>query len=176
MELGRGRNSGYFCAEVLEWALGHCLSPLGLCPRLVSQIPCFQAWSRLAVTSPLQARSPPTRVFDGRRWHRQSPGQWSTHSALAGSGAGALAGFPGRRELSVYGREASKVVCTWGGGKQRGEKEKRDTGLDKQHIVGHQRRSTLNTSRVAMKGGHPTPSHTKLATKVTDSPTNASAH
>lgn len=82
---------------------------------LVSQIPRFQAWPQPAVTQPLQAKSPPTRVSDGRRWHRQSLPQQSTHNALAGSGAGALAGFPGRRELSVCGREASKVVCTCGG-------------------------------------------------------------
>lgn len=35
---------------------------------------------------------------------------WSIHSALAESGAGVLAGFPDRKELSVCGRAASKVV------------------------------------------------------------------
>lgn len=37
-------------------------------------------------------------------WH------WSIHSALAESGAGVLAGFPGHKELSVCGQAASKVV------------------------------------------------------------------
>lgn len=45
------------------------------------------------------------RAFDGRRWHRQGPWHWSIHSALAESGAGVLAGFPGHKELSV--RECS---------------------------------------------------------------------
>lgn len=59
---------------VYFWDLGHCLSPLGLCPS--PNLPdTLQAWSRVAVTQPLQARSPPTRAFDGRRWHRQSPRQ-----------------------------------------------------------------------------------------------------
>lgn len=60
---------------VYFWVLGHCLSPLGLClsTNLPDTLP--PAWSHVAVTQPLQARSPPTRVFDGRRWHRQSPRQ-----------------------------------------------------------------------------------------------------
>ena len=52
-----------------------------------------------------------TRAFDGRRWHRRGPWHCSTHSVLAESGAGVLAGFPGRKELSVCGRAASKVVA-----------------------------------------------------------------
>lgn len=106
---------------VYSWALRCCLSSLGLCSSTSLPDTLFP------VTQRLQAGSPHTRVFDGRRWHRQSLPQQSTHNALAGSGAGALAGFPGRRELSVCGREASKVVCTcgeWGGGreeKKRGE-------------------------------------------------------
>jgi hypothetical protein len=45
---------------------------------------------------------------------------------LAGNGAGVLADFPGRKELSVCGRTASKVVV-WGGvGERERERERED--------------------------------------------------
>lgn len=78
---------------------------------------------------PLQARCPLTGTFGDRRWYRQGPQHWSTRSALAGSGAGVLAGFPSRKELSVCRQAASKVVVLWGGereseGGREGERER----------------------------------------------------
>lgn len=91
-------------------SLGPC-SPPPFAPLLASQTPCcpgqVQAGSH---PWPLQARCPLTGAFDGRRWHMQGLWHWRIRSALAESGAGVLAGFPGHKELSVCGRAASKVV------------------------------------------------------------------
>lgn len=106
------------------WAPGSLLTP-NLPVRSSASLPdtCSPGHARAcSYPMPLQAGCPPTRAFEGRRWHRRGPWHWSTDSALAGSGAGVLAGFPGRKELSVCGQAASKVVV-WGGEKERERKK-----------------------------------------------------
>lgn len=117
----------------------HACGPLGPCSPsallssalpLASQIPCCLGQVQAGRHPwPLQAGCPLTRAFDGRRWHRQGLWHWNIHSVLAESGAGVLAGFPGRKELSVCGQAASKVVMQ--GGERGKERGRRGRGLDK---------------------------------------------
>lgn len=156
---GRGKHSEETAAcrkGHCPWTQGHLLGPCWT--------PCSQGRSR-------PAACPPTMVSGGRRWHRQGPWCWSTHSALAGSGAGALAGFPGRKELSVCGQAANKVMV-WG------RERERERGLDQPQPLGSSdcphctlEQSSLAPSR-AMKSDHPLTSRSPT-TKVTGSSTSA---